>query len=169
MLDFNLALPLSLLSSGVGSLLAGFFGVRWALFRLKRERGFEQRSLWYRDMLSSVHHMAHLFDEARSDASIQAINKDPRTWERVERFSLLIAEARAYAPRSTIEALGRMRVAFQEVARGPDARNQQERRDVTVKALDAMKAASESLSDDLRRHFGLETVEASSWPYSHST
>jgi hypothetical protein len=149
-------------ASALGALGAGYVGVRFGLYRLRRERGFDQRLAWYKEMLGALHDAAKLIDELRETSPDlrDVVRTDPTAALRVRRFDLALAEARAYATQRSIAALNRTAQSFVQLGEG-----EIETQTDFNTALEAMLQASEALSDEVRTHLGLEKVSESVWPF----
>lgn len=156
-------------ASAVGALIAGYAGVWFGIARLRRERGFDQRLTWLRDMIQALHGVARSIDAIGQAGTIEAMMPlfdstlvDPR----IERFDVLVAEARAYASSTSLSALHHAATTFRARSAAPVLNTPSELRAELAHQLEALRRASEALCDDVRQHLGLEPALLSSWPFS---
>lgn len=140
--DLNIAQAvLTFVASPAGALVAGFAGVWFGMARVKRERGFDQRLAWHKEMLESLHRVAKWIDavgEAEGDDRI-ALASDPSLHVKVERFDVLVAEARAYATPSTVAALNRIAKGFDEMNEEPDPDSIEEQQIFLARQIELMR------------------------------
>ena len=158
----------SFFASAVGALLAGYTGVWFGLARMKRERGFEQRLTWSREMLRALHLVAGWVDaigEAESEDEVSALVEGLARDPRLVQFNLHVAEARAYASPRALAALNIASGHFDRINVGADPETAADQRAILVAQLEALRSASEAIADDLRGHLGLERATESSWPF----
>lgn len=173
MADINIAqLIANFTASGLGALVAGYAGVWFAIARTKRERSFDQRLAWYRDILSSLHEVAEWADnvwEAETEEERTQLLDSSDSDLQEKQFEILVAAARAYATPEAIAALNKAAHKFHQLGDGPAPVSQEELKVFLADLLDALREASESLADEIRQHLGLERVQEGSWPFGPPT
>jgi hypothetical protein len=158
-----------LIAAAIGSLLAGFLGVTFAMARTKRERAFDRRLEWYeqgvtatRALALAIYELVHI---ERTDHPDQ--EERVRKWKAlppaIDSFFQVTPRAHMYANRQTHRLMGVVNQRGQElsalIAHDATPHPNADQLNALEQLSELLQRTALMLAMDVRSHLGLESLK----------
>jgi len=161
-----LAGGLTILLNAVSALAGAWIGARWALVRVRRERAFERRLVWYEQFHAVLKPIQNAFGAALVTHALEGPTPNAREqWRKIGDVIMPIADAATdaefYAPNKTIATVRRVVEDLRSfpLRAGQFDQDPKAWLDAARAVNDRLREASVLLAQDVREHLGLEPID----------
>jgi hypothetical protein len=163
-----LSTAITVLLNAVSALVGAWVGARWALVRVRQERAFDRRLVWYEQFHAVLKRIQTAFGVALVTHSLEGPTPNTREqWRKIGDAIQPLAEAAIdaefYAPNKTIATVRRV---VEDITSFPLRTGQFDQDpkawfDAARALNDRLREASVVLAQDIREHLGLEPIDIS--------